>query len=58
MPVITNDNCEFCGHKRKWLVSSTFHGFYCEECVRLVRIEELSCLKEIKRAKALERGGE
>lgn len=35
--------CEFCGQERKLLDSTPFHGFYCEECVRM----EIDYAKEL-----------
>lgn len=48
MTVEKDGTCEFCGKKRKWLASNSFHGFYCISCIRLNRYEDAECLRDIK----------
>jgi len=58
MRVLKNTICEFCNKKRKWVASNSFHGFYCPNCLRLSRAEDLECLHEIETARKREGGGD
>ena len=55
MSVVKNGICEFCGKKRKWTVATSFHGFYCEECMSLLREEEINAKRDIRIARAKEK---
>jgi|GEM_PF-3274858 len=48
MSVIKNSKCEFCGKTRPLLANTSFHGFYCDKCLRLERADAMLGLHEIK----------
>ena len=54
MAVFKDQVCDFCGRKRKWTATSTFHNVYCEECLRISRKEDALCLREIQQARKAE----
>ena len=58
MTVVKNDICEFCGEQRKWTASTSFHGFYCLDCLKLERAESMDATRSIynKRSNEKESG--
>lgn len=50
--------CEFCGKVTIRLCATSFHGLYCEDCMRIENSQNYDAIREIKaegKARRLER---
>lgn len=47
--------CELYGKKVKYASCNSFHGFYCEDCLRLVNYENRESIKAIKERRKREK---